>query len=141
MLQSGTDEAAHADPLKPFGKAFYLRQASYYVFPAWLHLLMNASFRCFAAAYRSLTLVSVIQLAALVIGSQHLTSSECTLSHVASVMIPLFVAVQNIMTGVCVCVCVYVCVCMCVCARARACWHALLWCAWHVMCAVGVAAC
>ena len=139
MLQSGTDEAAHADTLKPFGKAFYLRQASYYVFPAWLHLLMNASFRCFAAAYRSLTLVSVIQLAALVIGSQHLTSSECTLSHVASVMIPLFVAVQNIMTGVCVCV--YVCVCMCVCVRARACWHALLWCAWHVVCAVGVAAC
>ena len=102
MLQSGSDAAANADTLKPFGKAFYLRQASYYVFPSWLHLLMNAMFRCFAAAYRSLTLVLVIQIAAIVIGKEHLSSSKSSLEHVASVMIPLFVLVQNVMTGMCV---------------------------------------
>lgn len=48
MLERGSPEAASADTLKPFGKAFYKRQAPFYVIPSWLHFLINAISRCFA---------------------------------------------------------------------------------------------
>lgn len=98
LLERGSAESAKADTLRPFGKAFYLRQAPFYVFPSWLHMLVNAVSRCFAAVYRSLTLISVIQLAALVIGLEHLRIHQCSLVEIASFMIPLFIAVQNVMT-------------------------------------------
>jgi len=98
LLERGTAETASADTLRPFGKAFYLRQAPFFVFPSWLHLVVNAVSRCFAAVYRSLTLISAIQLAAVVIGWEHLRFQQCTLLEIALVMVPLFIAVQNIMT-------------------------------------------
>ena len=61
-------------------------QAPFYVIPSWLHLLLNALSRCFAAVYRSLTLVSVIQLASLFIGFEHLTQHDCTLQEIALLM-------------------------------------------------------
>ena len=98
LLERGSAESANADTLRPFGKAFYLRQAPFYVFPSWLHLLVNTVSRCFAAVYRSLTLISVIQLTAAIIGLEHLKIHECTLLEIAGHMIPLFIAVQNFMT-------------------------------------------
>ena len=98
MLERGSDDTANAETIKPFGKAFHLGQAPFYVLSSWSHFLINAVSRCFAYVYRSLTLISVIQLTALAIGTEHLKSHECTLAHIASMMVPLFVCVQNVMT-------------------------------------------
>ena len=61
LLERGNAEAAEADTLKPFGKAFYLGLAPFRVHSSWVHLLVNSFSRCFAAAFRSLTLISVIR--------------------------------------------------------------------------------
>ena len=98
LLERGSSESANAPTLKPFGKALYLRQASFFVLPSWLHFLWNAVSRALAAVYRSLTLLSGIQLAALVLGWEHLRTFDCSFEHIAMAMIPLFVLVQNVMT-------------------------------------------
>jgi acetyltransferase-like isoleucine patch superfamily enzyme len=97
VLERGSGEAEMEETLKPFGRAFHLGQAPFCVLPSALHFVINATSRCFASVYHSLTLISVIQLSALIMGWTHLKQHQCTLSELATIMLPLFIVVHNVM--------------------------------------------
>jgi len=56
VLDEGDVAAADAPTLKPFGSAFYLGNAPYFVIPGWMHGLIGALARSWAVVHRALTL-------------------------------------------------------------------------------------
>lgn len=46
IWQEGTSEAETADTLTPYGRAFSQRQAPYYVWPLWQHIMQNVLIHC-----------------------------------------------------------------------------------------------
>ncbi|KAF5361190.1 hypothetical protein D9758_009022 [Tetrapyrgos nigripes] len=67
LSKGGADkESSNDDTITPFGRAFYKRQASYFVTPYPLILLTNIFMACFTAAYWSATPIAAAQLMNLV---------------------------------------------------------------------------
>jgi len=98
QLEAGTENDLSADTIKPFGKAMYLRQANYFVIPGFVHGILGACCRCFAAAFRALTITMAF------VGTAHLLepggklSKHYSLHQITQYMVPLFLATQNIAT-------------------------------------------
>jgi acyl-CoA synthetase (AMP-forming)/AMP-acid ligase II/acetyltransferase-like isoleucine patch superfamily enzyme len=65
LWDSGKDAPQNEPTITPFGRAFYEKKASYYVYPLWLIVLYNFSLRAFACIFWSTPVVSAVQVAAL----------------------------------------------------------------------------
>ena len=56
------DQTTECDTITPFGKAYYKRQASFFVFPSMLIVVINATMTAFSAIYWSLGAVGSVQI-------------------------------------------------------------------------------
>ncbi|RKO90570.1 hypothetical protein BDK51DRAFT_31135 [Blyttiomyces helicus] len=72
--------AATADTILPFGRAFYNRQANYWVIPMWLCAMYSIAIKGFAVVIKASPIVVAIQLGAVVFRNEHdLTNTDETL--------------------------------------------------------------
>ncbi|KAI9326101.1 acetyl-CoA synthetase-like protein [Zopfochytrium polystomum] len=64
LWTEGTAEEAAADTLKPFGRAFYQRKASFFVYPLWAVVVYNVFLQAMAAMLRTTPAVVGVIVAA-----------------------------------------------------------------------------
>eukprot|EP00960_Hanusia_phi_P006958 197929-Hanusia_phi.AAC.12 len=98
LLEAGNDTAASASTVRPFGNAFHLKNASYVVYPAWVHALNGCFWRCFAAMFRSLPIIAGFELTAEFLGRSTLEVQDYSLVDIGLRMVPTFIVMQNLAT-------------------------------------------
>ncbi|EKX52743.1 hypothetical protein GUITHDRAFT_84689 [Guillardia theta CCMP2712] len=98
LLEAGGEAAATASTLRPFGNAFHLKNASYVVYPGWVHALNGCFWRCFAAMYRSLPIIAGFELTAEFLGRSTLVVVDYSLWDIGLRMVPTFIVMQNLST-------------------------------------------
>ncbi|KAI9360488.1 acetyl-CoA synthetase-like protein [Zopfochytrium polystomum] len=64
LWSDGSPEEAAADTVKPFGRAFYQKQAPFFVYPMWFLVCYNVFLRALAAVLRTTPVVVGVLLAA-----------------------------------------------------------------------------
>lgn len=62
VKQSDLQMTGDETTIRPFGRAVYLRQASYFVYPGWMMALANIGYEAFLACFHSFPLLGTIYL-------------------------------------------------------------------------------